>query len=62
MAHTMEKDVAIDPVEMGLLSTVGVVLAPDGLTDLIEQSPGALFDCDSSLGLDFHGQMLHRCA
>lgn len=36
MARTMERDVAIDPVEMGLLSTVGVVLAPDGLTDLIE--------------------------
>lgn len=39
-----------------------VALAADGVTVLMEQFPGALFHWDASLGLDFHGHLLHSHA
>jgi len=35
MAHVVEIDVALDPADVGLLGTVGIVFEADGITDLI---------------------------
>lgn len=45
-----------------LLRNGVLALAPDGVTDLIEQCPGALFHWVASLGLDFHGHVFHSYA
>jgi hypothetical protein len=39
----MKKDEAPDPVEVGLLGARGVVLAANGLADLVEELLGARF-------------------
>lgn len=48
MGLTVKENIAFNPADMGLFSADGVVLASDGVTNLIEQLPGALFYCSTS--------------
>jgi hypothetical protein len=41
VAHVVEKDVAFDPANVGLLGANGLVLEADGVADLVQQFLGA---------------------
>lgn len=43
VALVMKEDEALDPMDVGLLGARGVVLAANGLADLVEQLLGARF-------------------
>ena len=48
VALVVEKDVAFDPVDVGLLGADGVVLQADDVANLIEQFLGTLFHFEAS--------------
>jgi hypothetical protein len=39
----MKQNVTSNPLNIGLLCAIGIMLQPDGITDLIEQFPGWAF-------------------
>ena len=43
MTHAVEKDVALDPVDVGLLGADRVMLEADGVANLIQKFFGVLF-------------------
>ena len=43
MAHAVEKDVALDPVDVGLLGADRAMLEADGVANLIQKFFGVLF-------------------